>query len=688
MKDHSIPLTNLPPEQEAIRAKCFHPSGRFEEFSIEDVEQSIPRHFEKIARLYPHRIAVKTRKRALTYDDLNQAANRVAHSIIERRGEANEPIALLLENDAPMIAAILGALKAGKMYVPLDASYPRASLAYILDDSAARVVVTNTENLHLARELAHSGLELVNLDDIDGNSPAPNPDLTISPESLVYILYTSGSTGKPKGVVHNHRNVLHEIMNYTDAVHIGVDDRLALLSSPSFADAVRTTYGALLNGAGLYPLNIRAEGLARLGDWLIEQEITIYRSVPAVFRQFAGALTGNENFPRLRAIYSAGDTVSKHDIDLYKKHFSPHCIFVNGLGASECLTFCWQFFDKQTRISHSTVPVGHAIEDMEILLLDEDGNRVGFDQVGEMVVKSRYLSPGYWRKPELTAAAFSDAKGASERTYRTGDLGRMSSDGCLEHLGRKDFQVKIRGYRIEVIEIETALLGLETIKAAVVVARENGSGNPSTGLPSINSGPDPSTGSGLKAVEGACPEAPRRVEGRTDLRLVAYLVPHERPGPAVHSLRRALEERLPDYMIPAAFVLLDALPLTPNGKVDRRSLPAPDSTRPELENPFVAPRSPIEEALANIWSQVLGLERVGAHDNFFDLGGHSLLATQVISRVRDLYRIEISLRSFFETPTVAQIADAIQRAKDSDAENPAPKIFPVSRQSHRVKAPL
>jgi len=659
----------LPAEQKIIRAKCFHPSGLFIEFTKDEVEQSIPRRFEKIARLYPDKLAIKTKTEELSYDALNRAANRVAHALIERRGEANEPIALLLENDAPMIAAILGVLKAGKIYVPLDASYPRASLAYILDDSAARVVVTNTGNLPLARELAHSGLELVNLDDIDGNSPAPNPDLTISPESLVYILYTSGSTGKPKGVVHHHRNVLHEIMNYTNAVHIGAADRLVLLSSPSFADAVRTTYGALLNGAGLYPLNIRAEGLAHLGNWLIEQRITIYRSVPAVFRQFAGALTGSEKFPDLRAIYSAGDTVSKHDIDLYKKHFSPHCIFVNGLGASECLTFRWYFIDKETRISRSTVPVGHAIEDMKLHLLDDDGKRVGFDQVGEVTVKSRYLSPGYWRRPDLTAAAFSDAKGGSERTYRTGDLGRMSSDGCLEHLGRKDYQVKIRGHRIEVIEIEAALLDLDTIKEAVVVAREDDSGDPSTELPSINSGPE-------------------LVEDRTDLRLVAYLVPHERPGPTVDSLRHALRTRLPDYMIPSAFVLLDALPLTQNRKVDRRALPAPDRGRPELGNPFVAPRSSIEEMIAGIWSQVLGLERVGVHDNFFDLGGHSLLATQVISRVREACRIELSLRSFFETPTVAGIADVIQQARESGAENLPPKIARVPRQSQRVKSPL
>ncbi len=658
----------LPEEQKLIRAQCFHPGGAFVEFTQDEIEQSIPDRFEKIARLYPDRLAVKTRKRVLTYDDLNQAANRVAHAVIERRGKANEPIALLLENDAPMIAAMLGVLKAGKIYVPLDTSYPRASLAYILEDTGASVVLTNTRNLSLARELARDGLQFINLDGLDSSFSAANPGLNVSPESPVYILYTSGSTGKPKGVVHNHRNVLHEISNYTNAVHIGAADRLVLVSSPSFADAVRTIYGALLNGASLYPLNIREEGLAHLADWLTGQGITIFRSVPAVFRQFAGALTGSGNFPDLRAIYSAGDTVSKADIKLYKKYFSPGCIFVNGLGASECLTFCWRFIDKETEILQSTVPVGHAIEDMEVFLLDHDGEKVDFNQLGEIMVKSRYLSPGYWRKPELTAAAFSDAEDGSERIYRTGDLGRMSPDGCLEHLGRKDFQVKIRGHRIEVSAIETALLELDTIKEAVVVAREDDSGDPSTEIPSINSGPE-------------------LVEGRTDLRLVAYLVPHERPGPTVDSLRHALRTRLPDYMIPSAFVLLDALPLTQNRKVDRRALPAPDRGRPELENPFVAPRSAIEETLASIWAQVLGLERVGAHDNFFDLGGHSLLATQAISRVRESCRIELSMQSFFETPTVAELADVIQKLIDGGAGSATPKMSPISRRGRRMKAP-
>ena len=619
MNHFSVAMASLHPQQ-AIWAKCFHPSGSFVEFRKEEVEQSIPSRFEQIVAKYPDRIAVKTRNQSLTYDALNTMANRVAQSLLAQRGEGEEPIALVIENDAPIIAAILGVLKTGKLYVPLDPLYPRARIADILEDSLARAVVTNTRNLTLARDLAHNGLQVINVDKIDSNL-SPNPNLNISPDSPANILYTSGSTGQPKGVVQNHRNVLHEIMNYTNGVHICANDRLVLLSSPSFADAVRTTYGSLLNGASLYPLDIREEGLAHLADWMIQQGITIYRSVPAVFRHFVSTLTANEKFPDLRLIYSAGDSVSKVDVELYKTYFPPNCIFVNGLGSTESLTFRWYFIDKNTQIPCSTVPVGYAVEDMEVFLLDNNGKDPGLDEVGEIAVKSRYLSPGYWRKPELTRGVFSaDLAGGGEQIYRTGDLGRMLSDGCLEHLGRKDFQVKIRGNRIEVSEIEIALLDVDTIKEAVVVARKDDSG---------------------------------------DQRLVAYVVPHKRPGPTVNSLRHALRGTLPEYMIPSAFVLLDVLPLTANRKVDRRALPAPTPARPELDTPFVTARTPIEETLAVIWAEVLSLDQVGIHDNFFDLGGHSLLATQVISQVREAFHIEFPLRALFEKPTIDELAKVI-----------------------------
>ncbi len=311
----------LPERQKAIRVGCFHPSGTFIEFPREEIEQSIPRRFEKIARLYPDRVAVKTNKRALTYDDLNNAANLVAAAVLERADEGDEPVALLLENDAPMIAARLGVLKSGKPYVPLDTFYPRASLEYILRDCGARLVVTDSRKFSLGGEWATFGVRWIDAAELDSNRGAPNPEMDIAPDRIANILYTSGSTGEPKGVMQNHRNVLHEIMNYTNGAHISAEDRLALVSSPSFSGTIRTFYGALLNGAVLCPLDIREDGLERLAGWMIEQGITLYRSVPAIFRQFAGALTGRESFPDLRLIYLAGDSISRADVELYKNFF-------------------------------------------------------------------------------------------------------------------------------------------------------------------------------------------------------------------------------------------------------------------------------------------------------------------------------------------------------------------------------
>ncbi len=607
--------------QQSIRAKCFHPSNSFVEFKKQEIEQSIPDRFEQQVRRYLHRLAVKTQSDTIIYDVLNRCANRVAGSILAKHEGGEEPVALLFEHGAAAIVSILSVLKAGKIFVPLEPSFPEARLTSMLEDSQARVIVTSNQNLSLANKLASNKLPLINLDKLDSSLPGENVGLSLPPDTLACILYTSGSTGQPKGVVHNHRNLLHFTMNYTNSLHISSDDRSLLLSNYSHLAGVSDILRALLNGAAVFPFNLRDEGFTNLAAWLIQEEITIYHSVPSAFRYLMDSHSGKKEFPKLRLIHLGGEPVSSLDVDLYKKHFSSSCILLNNLSSTETSSYRQYFISKRTQITNNTIPVGYSVENMEILLHDDAGKEVGINCIGEIAVKSRYLSQGYWRKPDLTQATFLPVPGGKgERIYRTGDLGRMLSDGCLVHLGRKDSQVKIRGYRTETAEIEMALLKLASVKEAVVVGRENLAG---------------------------------------DKQLVAYIISNQEHPATISELRKFLKEKLPDFMIPSAFVPLESLPLTPNGKVDRRALPAPDQARPELEGAFVAPRTPTEEVLAGIWSDLLGVEWVGIHDNFFDLGGNSLLTTKVVARLERRLGLRINARELVYQ-TLGQLASACE----------------------------
>ena len=617
MGNFSTTMVNYDPQQ-AIKARCFHPSGSFVEYRKEEVEQSIPDRFEKIVHQNPNQIAVKTANRTLTYDELNKAANRLAHAILARRGEGQEAVALFLELGVPLIVANLAVLKAGKISLGVDPSSPRSRTAHLLEDSQAALIVTNSKSDSTAREWAKSEKRLINMDELDSRMNDENLKFSIPPDAYAYIRYTSGSTGQAKGGVKTHRHVLHAVMNFTNYFHISADDRLTLLGRDSLGKHV---FEALLNGAALCPVDIKEEGLVPLADWLIQEEVTVYKSFPTAFRHFVSTLSGRENFPKLRLIRLESEPVYKRDVELYKKHFSSHCLFANSFSSTETGPICLFFIDKNTEISGSLIPVGYPVEDIEILLLDALGKQVGFNQPGEIAVRSRFLSSGYWRQPELTRENFfTEPERGEERVYFTGDLGRMSEDGCLDVLGRKDFQVKIRSFRVDVSEVEAVLADHPGVKETTVVARENRSG---------------------------------------DTRLLAYLVPNSHPAPTVTSLRNFLKGKLPDYMIPSAFMTLDELPLTATGKVDRRALPDPGKFRPDLDTSFVAPRTAIEKELSEIWAEVLSLEQVGVHDSFFDLGGHSLTATRVVSQVIKQFQTEVPLQFLFQSPTIAEMAAVI-----------------------------
>jgi amino acid adenylation domain-containing protein len=608
------------PKPTATGVRRTGPQNPFVGFKIEWTERSILNRFRCVARDYREQVALKTKQGTYSYGDIDELSSRLGQAILSNRGRAAEPVALLLEHDAGVPAAMLGVLKAGKFYVTLDPFYPRERNEYILADTRSELMVTNTRNLPLAHALAQ-GRTIINLDQLDDQGSRCDSGIDPSADDLAYVFYTSGSTGKPKGVMHTHRSLLHNVFRQTNGRHLDSSDRVGLLFSYSYGASANNTYGALLNGAMLLPFNIKEEGLDKLGAWLASEEVTVLHMVPTVFRHFASSLSDPGLFPRLRLIRLGGETMYRQDLDLFKKHFHEDCLLHIGMGSSETGMMLECFFDHKSECATPTLPAGYPAQDVEVLLLDESGMAIEGAGVGEIAVRGRHLSRGYWGRPDLTNQRFfSDPNGSGVRTYRTGDMGYRSPDGCITHRGRKDSQIKIRGYRVEVAEIELAILNVSGIKEAVVVARETHTG---------------------------------------ETQLVAYVVSSGAPGSSARSLLGLLRQKLPDFMVPAAVVILETLPLLPNGKVDRQALPSPDWEPTELAGTLVPPRGPIEVKLTKIWTNVLGLNRVGVQDNFFELGGHSLLATRVLSRVTSTFAVQLSLRTFFDNPTIREMGSAI-----------------------------
>jgi amino acid adenylation domain-containing protein len=646
MGDFAEYLKSLPPEQRAIREKSFHPTRTFVEFAQDEIEQSIPARFEKIVRRHADRLAIKMGEQSLTYTQLNRRANRIAKEILERRGDKREPVTLLFEQGVEAVCAILGALKAGKFYVPVNPSFPNARIAAILEDSESGLLLTNGHNIGLARESAEPRLDVLDVDLLDADTPSEDVCVSLSPDDLAYIIYTSGSTGHPKGVFQNHRNLLQWTLLYTNTLHICAHDRLSLMHSHNTGGGMLNTYAALLNGAALLPLDFRVGG-PRLAHWLSDEEITIYPSGPLVFRQWIDTLTGDEKFPHLRLVRLTGMPISVEDVARYQNRLPGHCLLVHAFGTSEAGTIPHYFIDKDSRLTDSTVPVGYAVGDSKVFVLDENGRKVDPGIHGEIAVRSRYLVKGYWRNCALTNERFlPDPEGGQERIWLTGDQGHMAGDGCLYHLGRKDFRVKIRGYSVETSEVELALRENRAIKDAVVIAGRDSSGEP---------------------------------------QLIAYVVPASTTPPTASALRQFLLEKLPDYMVPSVFISLETMPLTPNGKIDRKALPAPRNTRPDLDNPYIAPRTPAERALKKIWSEVLGLDEIGIHDNFFELGGHSLRAAQVISRLRQALGVDVPLQSIFAAPSLAAMAGYVERVQETAGGTAE---LPLERVSRDEPVPL
>jgi amino acid adenylation domain-containing protein len=579
---------------------------------------SIPERFAQIAARHAGRIAVNAPGAKWTYAELDRRSDFIAGEIFNRLGETSGPVALLLEHDAPLIAGILGALKAGKIYLALDPHQPKDRLAGVLAASQTKILLADKSNLKLANLLASENLKVLEIAENFSSSATRINFPKIPADAGAWLMFTSGSTGTPKGVWQNHRGVIHHADIYRELIQLSPDDRLSLLTSCSLAASATHLFSALLNGAALCLFHVRSQGVERLAGWLRDRRISVYHSVPAIFRQLARTAE-KKSFETLRLIRLGGEPVLGSDVELFRQRCPDHCRLLHALSSTETGLISAMMIDKQAVLRDRRVPVGCAVQDTEIILLNGENRPVENGGEGKIAIRSAHLSQGYWHQPELTAEKFlADGRDPHFRIFISNDLGKFLPDGSLQHLGRADQLIKIRGQRVDLGEVEAALLATKLAKEAVVIAREAKSG---------------------------------------EKRLAAYFVPRADADASPQNFRRELRGQLPDYMIPTDFVFLEKLPQTAGGKIDRRALPSPPppATKNRLSR-GQRPHDVVETRLARIWQSALNISPIARTDDFFELGGTSLQSVEVLLHIEELFGVSLPPSTLAEHSTIEKLA--------------------------------
>ena len=595
--------------------------------------------FEAQVEQIPDAVALVFEDQQLTYSELNVRANQLAHYLQSMGVRPEVLVGLCVERSLEMVVGVLGILKAGGAYVPIDPAYPAERLAFMLQDAKVSLLLTQQ---HLVESLPNHTAKVVCLDtDLQeiAQQREQNPVNQVTPDHLAYVMYTSGSTGLPKGVSVVHQGVVR-LVKGTNYVNLNAEEVFLQLAPIAFDASTFEIWGSLLNGARLVVMPAITPSLQELAQVLKQYQVTILWLTASLFHLMVDQQL--KELKNVRQLLAGGDVLSVPHVQRVLEQL-PRLTLVNGYGPTENTTFtCCCPITQITQVQVS-VPIGHPIANTRVYVLDEQLQPVPIGVSGELYTSGDGLSRGYLNRPELTAEKFIPHPFTHQpgtRLYKTGDRARYLANSTIEFLGRIDNQVKIRGFRIELGEIEAALTQHPQVQETVVIAGEDISGTK---------------------------------------RLIAYMVPIQERIPTISELRAFLKQKLPEYMVPSAIVMLSSLPLTPSGKVDRLALPSPEANRTHLTEAYVAPRSPVEEIFVSLWAEILGLEQVGIHDNFFDVGGHSLLATQLISRVRDVLQLELPLRYLFEAPTPAQLAECIAHTQGQMVGVESFTIEPVAR---------
>lgn len=616
--------------------------------------------FEDQVERTPDATALVFDQEHLTYEGLNRRSNQLAHHLRTLGVGPEVLVGICVERSLEMVVGMLAVLKAGGAYVPLDPTYPKERLSFLLEDAQVLVLLTQDR---LLKRLPRDGARVISLDtgwDVIARESAENLDNLATANNLAYVIYTSGSTGVPKGAAIEHHSAVNLL--YWAKEVFDSDDIAAVLAASSICfDCPLFEMFCPLSWGGKV---ILAENVLSLPTLPEDTGVTLISATPTAM---AGLMRIDGVPASVRVVNLSGEALQPPLVQQLYEGTTVQKV-LNLLGASEATTY--SSCALLERDANGPATVGRPIANTQLYILDGHLQPVPVGVTGELHIGGAGLARGYLNRPDLTAEKFipnpfSDEPGA--RIYKMGDFARYLPDGTIDFLGRIDHQVKVRGFRIEMGEVETVLAQHPAVREVIVVAREDTLGDRRLVAYIVPA-----------HIVPAEPQAPT-VSEFGDKRVVAYIISAQQHIPTVSELRSFLREKLPEYMVPSSFVTLDAFPLTANGKIDRQSLPAPEQTQPELEKDFVAPCTPAEDLLAGIWAEVLGLERLGVYNNFFDLGGHSLLATKIISRVQEVFQVQLPLRSLFETPTVAGLAGSIDAAMKAGQRLQTPRIERVSR---------
>ena len=629
-----LPMS-LPEEQDLVLNEW---NGQSEPQTL---SQSVVELFQSSAAEFPDNTAIEFEKNRLTFAELNARANQLAHYLVAQGAGPDTLIGLSAHRSVELVVAMLGILKAGAAYVPLDPGYPQERLEYMLNDSGVSILLTQTD---VSERLPDHSAQVVNLDTdwpLIEQSGSDNPHNSIDPEQLAYMIYTSGSTGNPKGTLITHRG----LTNYLDwtfrAYPLEQGRGSIVFSTIAFDATVTAVFTPLISGKTITLVPER-DDLDALSEILHRQRgFSVVKITPAHLDMLSHQIKPELAKELTSSFVIGGENLTASQIEFWQQH-APDTLLFNEYGPTETVVGC-VVYEAHAWKGQGSVPIGRAITNTRVYVLDQNMNPVPLGLPGELYIGGEGVARGYHHRPDLTAERFVPnpfAEQPGERLYKTGDLVRYLNDGQLIFLGRIDTQVKLRGYRIELGEIDAVLQRHPLVDAVVTLARED--------------------------VPG-------------DKRLVSYYTVSDGAEPNEDELFELMREHLPDYMVPTALLHMDAFPLTSNGKIDRRALPKPDYSNLTSDTEFVAPRTVQEELLAGIWQELLHIDEIGIYDNFFERGGHSLLATQLMSRIRDVFQVELPLRHLFEQPNIAGLVQRIEQAQRQERGVMAPPLQPVPR---------